>query len=219
MLLVSCRDHFAPHWYYRGLGPGARNAVFHYDTRPQCYAPWNNNYTRVWDPNPPHTVIFMIHKTLPGLDSQPQPSYKARPDPPTCLWCDKSFKYSFIGCWLECCDTVFSDENAGELWAHFTLSTVMNKQIRDQGCHNIAISLLRSQTIETFRIYFWVGMKLSNLSVVLATSIIVDSNSTSEDISNYFPPTLVSQNDDKLGNLGLGPQSNKSGKIFAMELR
>ena len=25
--------------------------------------------------------------------------------------------------------------------AHFTPSTVMNKQIRDQGCHNIAISL------------------------------------------------------------------------------
>ena len=93
-----------------GLGPGAHNAVFHYDTRPQCYAPWNNNYTRVWDPNPPHTVIFMIHKTLPGLDSQPQPSYKARPDPPTCLWCDKSFKYSFIGCLLECCDMAFSDE-------------------------------------------------------------------------------------------------------------
>ena len=57
-------------------------------------------------------------------------------------------------------------------------------------------------------------MKLSNLSVVLATSIIVDSNSTSEDISNYFPPTLVSQNDDKLENLGLGTQGNKSGKIF-----
>ena len=125
MLLVSCRDHFAPHWYYRGLGPGAHNAVFHYDTRPQCYAPWNNNYTRVWDPNPPHTVIFMIHKTLPGLDSQPQPSYKARPDPPTCLWCDKSFKYSFIGCWLECCETAFSDENAGELWAHHTLHQVL----------------------------------------------------------------------------------------------
>ena len=57
-------------------------------------------------------------------------------------------------------------------------------------------------------------MKLSNLSVVLATSIIVDSNSTSEDISNYFPHTLVSQNDDKLENLGLGFQGNKSGKKF-----
>lgn len=62
-------------------------------------------------------------------------------------------------------------------------------------------------------------MKLSNWSVVLATSIIVDSNSTSEDISNYFPSTLVSQNDEKLENLGLGSQGNKSGKTFAMILR
>ena len=62
-------------------------------------------------------------------------------------------------------------------------------------------------------------MKLSNWSVVLATSIIVDSNSTSEDISNYFPQTSVSQNDDKLENLGLGTQGNKSGKIFCHDIK
>ena len=56
-------------------------------------------------------------------------------------------------------------------------------------------------------------MKLSNWSVVLATSIIVDSNSTSEDIGSYFPPTFVSQNNGQLENLGLGPQANQSGKI------
>ena len=61
-------------------------------------------------------------------------------------------------------------------------------------------------------------MKLSNWSVVLATSIIVDSNTTSEDISNFFPSTLVSQNDDKLENLGLGPEGNKSGKIFCHDI-
>ena len=56
-------------------------------------------------------------------------------------------------------------------------------------------------------------MKLSNWSVVLATSIIVDPNSTSEDINPYFPPTLVSQNNDKLENLGFGPSDNKSGNL------
>ena len=40
--------------------------------------------------------------------------------------------------WPECCDMAFSDEYRR---AHFTPSTVMNKQIRDQGCHNIAISV------------------------------------------------------------------------------
>ena len=59
-------------------------------------------------------------------------------------------------------------------------------------------------------------MKLSNWSVVLATSIIVDPNSTSEDVSNYFS---VSQNDGKLENLGFGPPGNKSGKTFSNELQ
>ena len=40
--------------------------------------------------------------------------------------------------WPECCDMAFSDEYRR---AHFTPSTVMNKQIRDQGCHNSAISV------------------------------------------------------------------------------
>ena len=56
-------------------------------------------------------------------------------------------------------------------------------------------------------------MRLSNWSVVLATSIIVDPNSNSEDINPYFPPTLVSQNNDKLENLGFGPPDNKSGNL------
>ena len=62
-------------------------------------------------------------------------------------------------------------------------------------------------------------MKLSNWSVVLATSIIVDSNSTSEDISNYFPSNFVPQDYDKLENLGLRPpQGNISGKIFCHDI-
>ena len=57
--------------------------------------------------------------------------------------------------------------------------------------------------------YFWfrfIRMKLSNWSVVLATSIMVDSNSTSE--SNYFPTydqSDLSQNDATLNNLDLIP--------------
>ena len=62
-------------------------------------------------------------------------------------------------------------------------------------------------------------MKLSNWSVVLATSIIVDSNSTSEDIGNYFPPTFVSQSNGQLENLGLRPQANTSGKIFWINIK
>ena len=62
-------------------------------------------------------------------------------------------------------------------------------------------------------------MKLSNWSVVLATSIIVDSNSTSEDIGNLFPPTFVFQNNGQLENLGLGPQANQSGKIPRINIK
>ena len=56
-------------------------------------------------------------------------------------------------------------------------------------------------------------MKLSNWSVVLATSIIVDSNSTSEDIGNYFPPTLVVQNTETQEDLAIAPQHNRSSDL------